>query len=237
MTGANSSLAIPAVEHLVTEYPDHTLVLTVRSLSDKDINTYRLRQTLSKFPRAKASIRQLDLADLTRVGEFAHAITADISANRIPRLAAIVCTAYHWKLNGEAQWSVDGFEKSFQVSHLAHVALVLQLLGNFQPEGGRIVLFSSDAHWPGKNGLEKYPPGVPENLDLLVKPDTFHEPASEHFGRGFQRYANSKLATVMWMYALNRSLETVSSASFSLFSHETLLCILQYPETYIICTR
>ena len=223
MTGANSSLAIPAVEHLVTKYPDHTLVLTVRSLSDKDNNTSSLRQTLSKFPHAKASIRQLDLADLTKLGEFTYTIAADISASKIPRLAAIVCNAYYWKLNGEAQWSVDGFEKSFQVSHLAHVALVLQLLGSFQPEGGRIVLFSSDAHWPGKNGLEKYPPGLPDNLDLLVKPDTFNEPASENFGRGFQRYANSKLATVMWMYALNRSLEKVSTANSSPISHETLL--------------
>ena len=223
LTGANSSLAIPAIEHLMTKYPEYTLVLTIRSISDKDINTSRLRQVLSRFPHAKASIRQLDLADLTKVGGFAHAIAADISNNRIPCLAAIICNAYYWKLNGEAQWSVDGFEKSFQVSHLAHVALVLQLLGNFQHAGGRIVLFSSDAHWPGKNGLEKYPPSLPQNLDLLVKPNTFEEPASENFGRGFQRYANSKLATVMWMYALNRSLQKVCIASFSPISHETLL--------------
>ena len=82
------------------------------------------------------------------------------------------------------------------MANIAHVALVLRLLGSFRPAGGRIVLFSSDAHLPGKNGLEKYPPALPEDLNLLVKPDVAHEKRSEHFGRGFQRYANSKPATV-----------------------------------------
>jgi hypothetical protein len=43
------------------------------------------------------------------------------------------------------------------VTHLAHVALVLELIGSFGSDGGRVVLFSSYAHWPGKNGIEKYP--------------------------------------------------------------------------------
>ncbi|MCJ1261070.1 hypothetical protein MMC22_000934 [Lobaria immixta] len=207
ITGANSSLAIPAVRHLLTRYPDHTAVLTVRNALDNDINTTRLRNTIAQIPHAKASIRQLDLANLSTVQEFARSITTDISARKLPPLAAIVCNAYYWNLTSEAQMTSDGYEKSLQVSHIAHVSLVLRLLGSFRPEGGRIVLFSSDAHWPGKNGLEKYPPTLPEDLNLLVKPDIAHEKPSEHFGRGFQRYANSKLAIITWMYALNRYLE------------------------------
>lgn len=70
------------------------------------------------------------------------------------------------------------------------------------------MLFSSDSHWPGKNGMAKYPPAIPDDLDLLVKPAA-DEPV-DCFGRGFLRYANSKLAIVMWMYTLNRALEKVS---------------------------
>lgn len=101
----------------------------------------------------------------------------------------------------------DGYEKTFQVVHIAHAALVLRLLGTFSSDGGRIVLFSSDAHYPGKNSLEKYPPAIPNNLELLAKPAADDPP--DNLGRGFQRYAESKLAVVMWMYTLNRYLETV----------------------------
>ncbi len=70
------------------------------------------------------------------------------------------------------------------------------------------MLLSSDAHWPGKNSLEKYPPAIPDDLELLVKPAV--DKSADNFGRGFQRYANSKLAVVTWMYALNSRLEDVS---------------------------
>lgn len=92
-----------------------------------------------------------------------------------------------------------------QVNHIAHVAIILRLVGNFGPEGGRVVLFSSDAHWPGKNGLEKYPPTIPEDLEMLIKPNA--ETSKEREGLGFQRYANSKLAITSWAYALNRHLQ------------------------------
>ncbi|KAL5343839.1 hypothetical protein BJX70DRAFT_393261 [Aspergillus crustosus] len=111
----------------------------------------------------------------------------------------------------EPEATVDGYEKTIQVTHIAHAALILRLLNHFDRDsGGRIILFSSDAHWPEKNELEKYPPAIPktESLDTLVEvPGPGEEPQSDHMGRGFQRYANSKLAVVMWMYALNRRLE------------------------------
>ncbi len=207
LTGANSSLAIPAVEHLLTNYPDFTAVLTVRNSSDNDTNTKKLRTTIAQHPSAKTSIRELDLANLPAVHDFASSIAAEIAQDRLPPLASIVCNAYYWNLSGSAESTKDGYEKSFQVIHVAHAALVLRLLGSFAPNGGRVVLFSSDAHWPGKNSLEKYPPAIPNDLELLVKLAANESP--DNFERGFQRYAVSKLAVVMWMYALNRYLKKV----------------------------
>jgi len=63
------------------------------------------------------------------------------------------------------------------------VALVLRLLGHFGPEGGRVVVFASDAHWFGKNGLEKYPPVIPDDLEQLVKPGP--DKPADNMGRGF----------------------------------------------------
>ena len=207
ITGANGSLALSAVEHLLRKYPDYTSVLTVRNASEDDVNTKRLRSTLAKHPNNKASIVELDLASLAAVQDFARSTASQISAGKVPPLVAIVCNAYYWNLVQEAQITNDGFEKTFQVSHLAHVSLVLRLLGSFAPTGGRVVLFSSDAHWPGKNGLEKIPPSVPEDMDLLVKPAV--SGSADNFALGFQRYANSKLAIVTWMYALNDHLQKV----------------------------
>ncbi len=207
ITGANGSLAIPAVQYLLANYPGYGAVLTVRNASDADAHTKKLRKTLAQFPDAKTSIYELDLANLSDVHTFASTIITEVAEGKIPPLASIICNAYYWNLVDAAEITGDGYERTFQVNHISHTALVLRLLGSFGSHGGRVVLFSSDAHFPGKNGLEKYPPKIPNDLDLLVNPAV--DERSDNFGRGFQRYAVSKLAVVMWMYALNRYLEKV----------------------------
>lgn len=208
ITGANGSLAVPTVEHVLKISPDSTLVLTVRDASDSDVNTTTLRGVVAKYPQAKVSIRELDLSRLSAVHDFARHVAAEISEGSLPRLSSIVGTAYYWNLVGPFQMTEDGYEKTIQVTYLSHVALILRLLGSFRTQGGRIVLFSSDVHEPGKNGFEKIPPLIPTDpaeLEHLVKPPE-DDPAVDAFGHGLHRYANAKLATVMFTHALNRRL-------------------------------
>ncbi|KAI4224936.1 MAG: hypothetical protein L6R36_004295 [Xanthoria steineri] len=204
ITGANSSLAIPVIGHLLTKYPEYTAVLAVRNASGSDINTKRLRFTIAKHPSSKSSIHELNLTDLSAVHKFADDIIDKIRRGSLPPLAGLLCNAFYWNLCRETEFTGDGYEKSLQVIHISHAALILRLLGHFHSDGGRVLLFSSDAHWPGKNGLEKYPPNIPDDLDLLGKPGP--DPTPDNLGRGFQRYARAKLAIVAWMYALNRYL-------------------------------
>ena len=91
ITGANGSLAIPAVQHLLTKYPTYTALLTVRNTSDTDLNTKRLRETVMQHPQANSSIRKLDLADLSAVHDFADTVAAEITDGKLPPLASIVC--------------------------------------------------------------------------------------------------------------------------------------------------
>jgi NAD(P)-dependent dehydrogenase (short-subunit alcohol dehydrogenase family) len=205
ITGANSSLGLPSVQHLLTKYPDHTAILTVRNTSDTDLNTKKLREIVGRFPNAKADIRQLDLSSLSSVNDFATSVAAEIAEKKHPPLAAIVCNAYYWNLATDPDLTGDGYERTIQVNLISNVALVLRLVGSFGPSGGRVVLLASDAHWPGKNSLEKYRPGIPDDVDKLVQ----ITPDKDKMGRGFEKYANSKLATVMWMYALNERLSKV----------------------------
>lgn len=210
ITGANGSLALSAVRLFLSEHPDFNLVLTVRNTSNDDPNTNRLRELISEYKDAKAEVRQLDLASFSSVNDFVTELVSDITEGSLPPLSSIVCNAYYWNLVGPIELTPDGYEKTFQVNHLAHAALVLRLLRYFGPDGGRIVLFSSDTHWPGKSPLEKYPPGIPNDVKELANPPV--DTPTDHTGHGFQRYANSKLVISMWMYALNRRLQKVCSS-------------------------
>ncbi|RYP06147.1 hypothetical protein DL764_003323 [Monosporascus ibericus] len=182
ITGANGSLGIHAVDRILREHPNSTAILTVRNLSDADANTKRLQETIARYPGAKASIHSLDLSNLTAVHEFAEKVAQDIANEVHPPLSAIVANAYYWNLVADPEITGDGYDKTFQVGHIAH---------------------------PGKNGLEKYPPTIPDDLELLAKPKA----GANKMGLGFQRYANTKLVTVSWMYALNRHLQKGANLS------------------------
>ncbi|GAP93179.1 putative short-chain dehydrogenase [Rosellinia necatrix] len=210
ITGANGSIAVHAVQRLLDKAPGLSLILTVRNASDTDPNTKRLREVVGRFPSARASVRELDLVALRAVHDFADAIAGEISQGELPPLAAIVCNAFHWNMVAGPELTEDGLEKTIQVNHVSHSALVLRLLGSFGPKGGRVVLFTSDSHYPRRNSLERYPPGMPDVLDDLIGASL---EKTDKQGRGFQNYANSKLAILMWTYALNRYLEKHESLS------------------------
>ncbi|KAM0183430.1 hypothetical protein ACHAPC_006432 [Botrytis cinerea] len=209
LTGANSSLAIPSIEYLLTKYADYTVVLTVRNPSDE--NTQRLREILYNFPEDRSTIHTLDLGSLAAVESFAGVIEADITAGRLPPLAAIICNAFTWSISDGLKFTSDNYESSMAVNHLAHLAIILRLLGSFRPDGGKIVILGSDSHYPGKSGLEKFPPNLPEDLELLVHPAP--DKSGEEVGRGFQRYGLSKAAAIMGMYQLNKRLSKDPSLS------------------------
>ncbi|KAI0007002.1 hypothetical protein F4779DRAFT_620076 [Xylariaceae sp. FL0662B] len=116
----NCSLAIPATAHLLTKYPDLTAILTVRDSSDTDANTARLRESIVRFPVAKASILKLDLTELPAVHKFADGAKAGITEGKYPPLISVVCNMVN-----DGELTNDGYEKTFQVNHIAHVALVL----------------------------------------------------------------------------------------------------------------
>lgn len=207
ITGANSSLAIPTIDYLLQHSPNTTLVLTVRDTSDNDANTKTLRSIIAKHSEPRVTIRELDLAHLAAVHDFALGIATEIAQGTLPRLSAIICTAFYWNLVEPIQTTDDGYERTIQINYLSHVALVLRLLSSFKADGGRIVLFTSDAHEPGKNVLEKIPPSissVSNELDILVKPDV--DSTNDALAHGMHRYANSKLALVLFTHALNRRL-------------------------------
>jgi WW domain-containing oxidoreductase len=208
ITGANGSLGLPFVNHLLTTSPSHTLIAAVRNVSPtSDKNTTQLSHIISRHPAARASIEQLDLSSLANVRTFADTVAQRVASGDLPPIAAIVCNAFTWSLDGQHS-TPDGFEATFQVGHLGHYLLVLKLLKSMSPTG-RVVMLGSTAHYPDRpNPLSKLVAGIPEDIEELGKP-TADKPGEEH-DRGFQRYGNAKLANVMFMHDLNRRLQQVT---------------------------
>lgn len=137
----------------------------MRDASESDTNIIKSRS----FPQCKATVHALDLFGLLAVHALVDQTSSNISSGKYPLLAAIIANAYDWNLVGDPEITADGFDKTFEVAHIAYSALILRLIGSFG-EKGRVVLFSSDAHWPNKNSIEKYPPITTSNLDELIKP-------------------------------------------------------------------
>ncbi|KAG6901995.1 hypothetical protein C0995_005795 [Termitomyces sp. Mi166 len=204
LTGANGTLGLAFVVEMLEGYPNYHLVLTVRNDRKTDVNTAKLYTMLSQFPKAKFTIHTLDLASLNSVLSFASLLTLQVSSGALRPISAIVCNAFAWSLMSGPEFTGDGFELSFQVNYLAHFVLVLQLLKSMDTHG-RVVGLSSDSHGPGGSHAEVFPPAFPEDLEVLAKPPA--DKPGEEVGRGFQRYAVSKLCVVMFIYELNRRLQ------------------------------
>ncbi|TVY15817.1 WW domain-containing oxidoreductase [Lachnellula arida] len=202
LTGANGSLGIHAAEQLLKAHPELVTIFTVRNAAESDANTESLRKVIARYPGSRASIHQVDHANLSAIHEFASKISSAITAGEYPPIKSIICNAAYWNLVADSELTEDGYDKTLQVSHIAHVALLLRLIGNFA-DSGRIVLLSSIGHYRKPNAMTSHLPEIPGNIDQLNHP----LPDKDKQGRGFQRYANSKLVATTWMYALDHYLQ------------------------------
>lgn len=211
ITGATGSLASAAIQLLLSSYSSLTIVGTVRNAtqSPKNPRLVQLEHAAQESPTSTLIIKSVNLNSLSGVKVFADDIADLVESKEIPPISAIICIAFTWSLQDQ-QFSKDHLESTFQVNQLSHYLLVLKLLRSMDPENGRVVMLSSEVHDPEHpNQFSKLGAELPldENLDLLIKPgpDT---PGKEH-DMGWRRYANSKLANVMFMQSLNQRLELV----------------------------
>ncbi|KAM0551387.1 hypothetical protein ACHAPJ_008496 [Fusarium lateritium] len=210
ITGANGSAALGFVSEILTTYPSYTLLATVRNPSTSDPNTAKLSKLIASHKNSHAQIQALDLSMLSNVRTFAEETAKRVANGEQPRIKAIVCNAFTISLT-EQFFTPDGFERTFQVNHLAHYLLVLKLLGSMAPDG-RIVMLGSNTHYTDRpHPLYNLRAEIPDDVELLAKPHA-DKPGEEH-GRGFQRYGNSKLANIMFMHDLNSKLEKTPGLS------------------------
>ncbi|WP_018177259.1 SDR family NAD(P)-dependent oxidoreductase [Jongsikchunia kroppenstedtii] len=193
ITGGTGSLGYRAAEAVLESAPDAQVVITGRGADRAAAAARRLGDRAIGMP--------LDLSSLDDVRRFAGEFMA---REELPPLRAVVCNAGVQIVSGTAL-TVDGFEETFAVNHLAHLLLVRELLPAVA-DAGRIVFVASDTHDPTK------PTGMPDPAYTTAR-DLAHpvdDGTSSPGAVGRHRYTTSKLCNVLATYELARQLDSAS---------------------------
>ena len=131
----------------------------------------------------------LDLGDIAGVRS---------TAAQLPAVDAVVCNAGVQVLRG-LSFTPDGFEETFQINHLAHLALLDVLFSRPEPPR-QAVLIGSATHDPAINTGTPNPPDDDDPTSLArPEPDT-----DGALKAGLRRYATSKLLAAAMTPALAR---------------------------------
>jgi NAD(P)-dependent dehydrogenase (short-subunit alcohol dehydrogenase family) len=129
-----------------------------------------------------AEVVPLDLASLASVRTFASDIKRSLGGTLIEMLVLNAGV----QTTDAAKRTVDGFEVTFAVNHLAHY-LLARLLISSMSDGGRLIITTSDTHDPAIFS------GAPKILD----PEALAHPDRNKTGVKFSAYPASKLCDLL----------------------------------------
>jgi NAD(P)-dependent dehydrogenase (short-subunit alcohol dehydrogenase family) len=207
ITGGNSGLGYQCAKAIAQSDRGWHIIIASRNLHRVESAVSRLI-TETGYPHIQGLA--LDLASLQSVRHFVR----QLAQLNIPPLKGLVCNAGVQVVSGTT-FTVDGFETTFGVNHLAHFLLV-NLLPPQMAENSRIVFVSSDTHDPTtQTGM---PAPRYESPHQMAFPPEINE--MENVGSiGQRRYATSKLCNLLCTYELARRLQrdrsTISVNAFN----------------------
>ncbi|KAJ6447300.1 dehydrogenase reductase protein [Purpureocillium lavendulum] len=188
ITGGTANLGYETALNIARAQPDVLVVLSSRS--DKDRAAESINKSLGQ---SNAVFIPLDLASLDNVRKYCEQWRRD----QRPPIQALVLNA-GLQFPGGLTKTSDGLESTFAINHVGH-ALLFHLLWPSFADRARVVVTSSGTHDPAQKT------GLPDAVYRTAE-DLAHPPASMVDAPGRQRYASSKLANVLWAYALDRRL-------------------------------
>ncbi|KAJ4480959.1 putative short-chain dehydrogenase [Lentinula aciculospora] len=216
ITGSNGALGIGFISHFIkSPHAKHYKgIYVVRSPE----RAAELKEVLKKAPKDHSyDILSLDLSTLAHVRVFAASLNAKVSNGEVPPIRALILNAAMQQVSGRS-FTSDGFELHFGMNYLANFLLVLLVLQSMDKENGRIINVASSSHDAHHWGTRaNYPEEVRDSLytdtEALAKGHLTNEP-KDNYTVGMRRYGTSKLLGVMWIYELQRRLETSSAFSY-----------------------
>lgn len=176
VTGATSGIGREAARGLARQ--GGTVVLVCRSAQKGQATRDALAR---EWPQTSIVLEQADLASLHDVRSLSARLLNEFSAIKV-----LIDNAGVYR--SQREMTVDGFERTMAVNHLAHFVLTCALLPALRPARARVVVVSSDAHRAGR--LRRAP------LERILRGDTDYN--------GMRAYADSKLANLLFARELAR---------------------------------
>lgn len=196
LTGGTSGLGYYAALNIAQKQPKYLVIITGRSdpnSSAQKINTKLSQKNVVFLP--------LDLSSLTKVRTFAESW----ATKKYPPIISLILNAGTQFL-GPMETNEEGFEKTFMVNHLGH-AMLFHLLTPYLTPNARIVVTASGTH----NPVQTQKSGLPD-ADFTTAEEVAHPNPKDAHPKGMQRYNTSKLANILWTYALARHLTDAKSS-------------------------
>jgi NAD(P)-dependent dehydrogenase (short-subunit alcohol dehydrogenase family) len=166
MTGATSGIGVNAAVRIAAQ-PNIRLIIGARR---------------GHSGPERAEVIPLDLASLASVRSFADEVKKRLGGAHIDMLVLNAGI----QTSDATQRTVDGFEVTFAVNHLAHY-LLARLLVPHMADDGRLVITTSDTHDPAVFS------GAPKALD----PEGLAHPDKNRRGVRFSAYPSSKLCDLL----------------------------------------
>ncbi|KAI1779046.1 NAD(P)-binding protein [Hypoxylon cercidicola] len=197
ITGGTINLGYYAALEIARAHPDYLVVISSRS--DRKHAADTINKTLGQ---ANTVYIPLDLANLQNVRQYAE----DWAAKKHPPIQALLLNA-GLQFPGPVSKTVDGLESTFAINYVGHALLFHLLLPYLAPKA-RVIVTSSGTHDPEQTKGTGFPQPAYISAEELA-----HPTSASASNPGRQRYAESKLANVLWTYALHRRLRQQPAAA------------------------
>ena len=186
ITGGTSGLGYYCALDVARWHPESSIVLVSRT--DPNSAATAINESLGQ---SNVKFLHLDLSNLAKIRSFAK----DWEATSHPPIQALLLNAGLQFPDG-VRYTDDRIETTFGVNHVGH-ALLFHLLTPYLGDKARVVITASGTHDPAQKT------GLPD-AKYTTAEELAHPTAETAKNDGRQRYATSKLANVMWTYALHR---------------------------------
>lgn len=202
ITGGTLGLGFHAATELARQLPNHCIVVASRKDADQSAASIN-----KKLGRNNVQFMPLDLSDLKNVRSFVQSW----GEKSLPPISHLLLNAA-LQFPGETQYTVDGFEATFGISHVGH-ALLFHLLQPYLADEARIIVTSSGTHDPAQKS------GLPDATYNTAE-EVAHPPASAQKVSGRFYYSTSKLCNILWTYALHRRLTKLPNKTWTVVAFD-----------------